>query len=382
MNGEKYAVPFPIFLAVSVGMIVMSLLFYLQFHQNNSLPILPALTLKSGSADSRSAAPTTSALPESLYYPYYYGAPVYVYQYNLATQFPSIGTDTMVYKIAGASYDRAAATALAQKFSLTGDPIAQDNTYVFTEGTTPDLTPRSTPGSTGSGSSGASDTNTATTVIDTTEPSKPTPEETLTGRVLTVTSEGSISYYDYSVGRTTVPTPLEGDTKIQTQLPDGVASTNEAINLAEAFLRSTGLLPADYDAVAADPYGSVTVSITPKHGGYAIQAGVISVEIGNDGKIASLYTRSIVITDFHQYPTKTASETLALETLTYTIKKVELTYASSYDTDGIEYAQPVYTLTGTDSLGNDFTFQVPAVKAEFLQNPIAMPLAKDSASGL
>lgn len=348
----------------------------LYFQGKSGLPLLPVPTT---SAPADRSTEATDAAADSLIYPYYGGAPQYVYSYALNTTFPSRGETMPVYKIAPRAYDRAAAVALAAAFGFSDPPIELEGTFIFTRGTTPTSYQRESEGESG----GAGDTDSSQTTPS--EPSKPTTveppaEPNYDGQELSVSAEGYVYYTDYPVSQGGVAITTE-DTAAQNQPPAGVPTTDAAIDAAVAYLRSVGLLPAMYETAAGDPYGVYSVTVTPLQDGNPIQAGAITILVGDEAAIASVSLRAVSTNPFQPYPIKTQAEMLNLKTLEYRIDRVTISYVSAYAEDGAEYAQPVYVLTGADSLGNAFQFEIPAVKAEFLQNPQILPLYERGAEG-
>lgn len=361
----------------------------LYFQKENGLPTLP---VPASSRAGKQIAPEIAdvATTDSLYYPYYFGAPQYQYRYSLNTDFPSVGETLPVYSVVPTTYDRATAITLAARFGFTEEPLEFSDSFVFTSGTTPSSIYRenggSSSGSSGSGSTGipSQEKTTIDSVAPDVTPTEPTvipPDtaDTYDGKELTISSAGYISYTDYSVslGASAQTIDVEGEKTPTTSTPQGVTDDTQAIQAAVAFLETVQLLPAVYDSTAGDPYGVYPVTITPTRDGYPVQAGAISLQIGDGGIVASASLRQVTTTIFSPYPIKNAEETLKLETLEYQINTVTISYVSSYDDQGVEYIQPVYVLNGTDSLGNPFQFEIPAVQASFLEQNKVVPLQQD-----
>ena len=138
-------------------------------------------------------------------------------------------------------------------------------------------------------------------------------------------------------------------------------------------------MPESYEVEIQEPYGSWGVNIYPKFKGYTVQVASIYLEIGNGGKVANLSLRKIKLEDFNEYPIKTKDETLKVENVEYKIEKVEISYRSAYDEKSNEYLEPFYILSGKDSQDQEFSFEIPAVKAEFLEVGGAVPLIETGA---
>lgn len=345
--------------------IVLGIALYQKYKEKPSLPKLPALTtptmapskLTEKLAEGKGEGKEVAAFP-------YYGIPLTSYSYKLVGEFPTLPPKLMVYKVTPQTFDLNSAKELASKFDFKGEPKITDTDFIFSEGSTPWATTKE---ETKEGIEAGSE-----------KPSQAVPQEPekFTGRELFINKQdGYISYQNYAVERKEAVI-TQGEIAKPT-FPQNVESKEKAQEIAINFLRNKELLPESYDIEIPEPYGSYFVYFYLKYKDFRIQSGVITVEIGNEGKIASFSMRKIKIEDFNEYPIKGKDEALKVETLEYRIEKVELGYSSSYDKEGKEYLQPVYILSGEDSKGNDFKFNVAALKSEFLEPIQPMPMLKE-----
>jgi hypothetical protein len=343
--------------------VVLGFALYQKYKEKPNLPKLPALQVETLQKATKEFAAQKGSREAGVIAPYY-SVPFINYAYNLIGEFPSLPQKLMVYKTTPETFDLNSAKDLALKFDFKGEPKTTDGNFTFSEGTTPSATilkEESIEGSTGVG----------------TEPSSPSEEpEKFTGREFSITKEGYLNYQDYSVERKEVV--ASEDEEIKSSPPQGVESKEKAKEIATNFLKDKGFLPESYDIDIPDPYGSYFISLCPKYQGYRVEAGTITIEVGNDGKIASLSLRKVKIENWEEYPIKNKDEALKIETIEYKIEKVELGYSSSFDKEGKEYLQPVYVLSGKDSSGNSFKFGIPAIKSEFLEQiePEPVPLTE------
>jgi len=346
--------------------IILGIALYQKYKEKPSLPKLPTLTSQGPQGPTKTTQETLRRKEESAKIAPYFGAPLVNYTYKLVSEFPSLPSKLMVYQSTPETFDLNSAKELAAKFNFKGEPQISDGNFTFSEGTTPSTTTmKEVP---------AKETKETGAMGE--EPSvAPQEPEKFTGRELSITKDGYINYQNYAVGRKEVVT--YGGEEVKPFLPEGVESKDKAKELALNFLRDKGLLPENYDVEIPEPYGSYFLNFYPKHKGYKIQTATITVEVGNEGKIASCSLRKVKIEDFGEYPIKGKEEALKIETVEYKIEKVELGYSASWDKEGKEYLQPVYIFSGKDSEGNDFRFEIPAVKSEFLEPIQPVPLIRE-----
>lgn len=365
----KTKLVFSILISVCIALfcccVILGILFYQCQEKGKVLTKLPLPSLEVPTKERGLGGAEEEA--KALTYPYYYPYPYKLisYSYKLTGQFPELPSSLMVYKATPETFDLAKAKALAAMFGFKEEPKVEEDIFIFTEGKTPSVLYRE-----------ETKVEPAPEVSEAepgAEPSVPPTEEEDTGRELTISKDGSISYVDYSVSRKEVVWE-EGKEEVKPLPPEGVETKEKAQEIAVNFLKDIRLLPESYQVEIFEPYGSWGVNIYPKFNGYTMQTAGIYLEIGNQGKVANLFLRKIKFEDFNEYPIKTKDEALKVETVEYQIEKVEVSYRSAFDEKGNEYLEPFYILSGKDSQGQEFSFEIPAVKAEFLEEGGVVPL--------
>ena len=195
-------------------------------------------------------------------------------------------------------------------------------------------------------------------------------------------------------------------------------TADEAVAVADRFMRQTGLLPEGArmtdmtatapvirhnEATGKDESAALAYGVTYRRFHDGIPEGIIGVSVTGKGEIFSFGRNMRNLRSLGRYPILRPDEARAMiwsptamvsagsnapghMPITAAIEKVQMEYYDyAYDSDTI---QPVYIFTGSGRDGkgrlHTFTATVPAVRPEFLE-PVDLPIAggaKGSAGGV